>query len=59
MNIGDLVEVTRVSYDTNGDVWRWKEVAFIVSIEQEKFYVCNLYEQFYYVLKSELIKELK
>ncbi|HAI43280.1 MAG TPA: hypothetical protein DCM40_36870 [Maribacter sp.] len=32
LKVGDLVEVRRVSYDQNGEVWRWQEAALVIEV---------------------------
>lgn len=38
MCVGDIVKVERSSYDYNGEVWRWQEIAIIVREDE----VCYL-----------------
>ena len=60
--MGDIVNVERVSYDLNGEVWRWKEIA-IVTLEttecfhmytpyHERFELDKKYENEYQILSS-------
>ena len=54
MSVGDIIRIKRKSYDANGEIWRWEELALVTREDDFYFYMYTPYNEKFEIKKTEL-----